>query len=147
MVVLLIAGAVVFGRFMAVTRMPFDLAEWAAGLAVPAVVVLLIVIAIYLVGGALMDALGFLVISIPIFFPLITELGYDLVWFTIVVTLITTLGAVTPPVGVNVFIVSGLDRSIGVMSVFRGVRPYFVVYALALAVCIMVPEVILFSVT
>ncbi|MDP5182545.1 TRAP transporter large permease [Blastococcus sp. BMG 814] len=146
MVVLLIAGAVVFGRFMAVTRLPFDLAEWAAGLAVPRVVVLLIVITIYLVGGALMDALGFLVISIPIFFPLITALGYDLVWFTIVVTLITTLGAVTPPVGVNVFIVSGLDKSLKVLTVFRGVAPYFVVYAVALAVCILVPEVITFSV-
>ena len=146
MVVLLIAGAVVFGGFMAVTRLPFDLAEWVAGLPVASVVVLLVVIAIYLVGGALMDALGFLVISIPIFFPLVTGLGYDLVWFTIVVTLVTTLGAITPPVGVNVFIVSGIDKSLSVLTIFRGVVPYYIPYALSLALFIIVPSTILFAV-
>lgn len=146
MVVLLIAGAVAFGRFMVLTRMPFDLAEWAAGLPVAPVVVLLVVIAIYLVAGALMDALGFLVISIPIFFPLITGLGYDLVWFTIVVTLVTTLGAVTPPVGVNAFIVSGIDTSLDVLTVFRGVVPYFAPYAAALVLFIAVPSTVLFAV-
>lgn len=146
MVVLLIAGAVVFGRFMALTRMPFDLAEWVAGLPVAPVLILLVVIGIYLVGGALMDALGFLVVSIPIFSPLITGLGYDLVWFTIIVTLITTLGAVTPPVGVNVFIVSGIDRTLDVVTIFRGVLPYFVPYGAALALFIIVPSSILFAV-
>jgi tripartite ATP-independent transporter DctM subunit len=147
MVVLLIAGAVVFGRFLAVTRMPFELAEWVAGLPVPAFAILWIVLAIYLIGGALMDALGFLVISIPIFFPLVTALGYDLIWFTIVVTLVTTLGAVTPPVGVNVFIVSGLDKTLDVVTVFRGVLPYYIPYAGALVVFTLVPGTILFAVT
>jgi tripartite ATP-independent transporter DctM subunit len=146
MVVLLISGAVVFGRFMAVTRLPFDLAEWVASLPVAPVVVLLVVIAIYLVGGALMDALGFLVISIPIFFPLVTGLGYDLVWFTIVVTLVTTLGAVTPPVGVNVFIVSGIDKTLDVLTIFRGVLPYYVPYAISLALFVIAPSTILFAV-
>lgn len=146
MVVLLITGAVVFGRFMAVTRLPFDLAEWVAGLPVAPVVVLLVVIGIYLIGGALMDALGFLVISIPIFFPLVTGLGYDLVWFTIVVTLVTTLGAVTPPVGVNVFIVAGIEKTLDVLTVFRGVLPYYVPFAAALALFIVAPETILFAV-
>jgi len=147
MVVLLIAGAVVFGRFMALTRLPFDLAEWVGGLPVPPVVVLLVVILIYLLGGALMDALGFLVISIPIFFPLAIELDYNLVWFTIVVTLITTFGAVTPPVGVNVFIVTGIDSTFDVLTVFRGVLPYFIPYAAALALFIAVPSTILFAVS
>lgn len=146
MVVLLITGAVVFGRFLAVTRMPFDLAEWVSGLPVPAVAILWIVLVIYLIGGALMDALGFLVISIPIFFPLVTALGYDLIWFTIVVTLVTTLGAVTPPVGVNVFIVSGLDKTLDVLTVFRGVNPYYIPYAAALVLFTFVPSTILFAV-
>lgn len=146
MVVLLIAGAVVFGRFLAVTRMPFELAEWVSSLPVPPIAVLWVVIVIYLIGGALMDALGFLVISIPIFFPLVTALGYDLIWFTIVVTLVTTLGAVTPPVGVNVFIVSGLDRSLDVLTIFRGVNPYYFPYAAALVLFTFVPSTILFAV-
>lgn len=146
MVLMLIAGAMVFGRFLALTRMPFELAEWASGLAVPSVVVLAIVIVIYLVGGALMDALGFLVISIPIFFPLVTGLGYDLVWFTVIVTLVTTVGAVTPPVGVNVFIVAGIDKTLDVVTVFRGVAPYFVPYLAALVLFTAVPALVTFSI-
>src|SRR5699024_3984840 len=70
----------------------------------------LVGIIIYLLGGAFMDALGFLVISIPLFFPLLSALGYDIVWFTILITLITTIGSVTPPVGINVFITSGVPK-------------------------------------
>lgn len=142
-VVLLVAGAIVFGRFLALTRLPFDLADWVSDLPVAPVVILLIVVLFYLIGGALMDALGFLVISIPIFFPLLTALGYDLVWVTILVTLVTTIGAVTPPVGVNVFIVSGLDKTLDVVTVFRGVAPFYVPFALAIAAFIIWPELIL----
>src|SRR5699024_2708500 len=144
-VVLLVTSAIVFGRFLSLTRLPFDLADWVSQLSVAPVVVLLIVIGIYLVGGALMDAMGFLVISIPIFFPLLVSLGYDLVWTTIIVTLVTTLGAVTPPVGVNVFIVSGMSKELDVMTVFRGVLPFFIPYALAIAAFIIFPDLILFA--
>lgn len=145
-VVLLVASAIVFGRFLAITRLPFDLAAWVSDLPVAPVVILLIVMAIYIVGGALMDALGFLVISIPIFFPLLLSIGYDLVWVTIIVTLLTTIGAVTPPVGVNVFIVSGLDKSLDVVTAFRGVIPFYVPYALAITLFIIFPGLILFAV-
>lgn len=145
MVFLLIASAVVFGRFLSLTRVPFELADWVAALPIAPVVVLSIVIMIYLLGGALMDALGFLVISIPIFFPLVTALGYDIVWFTILVTLVTTLGAVTPPVGVNVFITSGIDkRWLDVVQVFRGVTPYYIPYLVAIVMLIAMPQVVLF---
>src|SRR5690606_15823540 len=76
-VVMLIVSAVIFGRFLTLTRLPFDLAMWAADLPVAPVVVLLLVIGIYLIGGALMDGLGFLVLSIPLFYPLLGALGYD----------------------------------------------------------------------
>jgi len=92
-----------------------------------------------------MDGLGFLVISIPLFFPLLSALGYDLVWSTIVVTLITTLGAVTPPIGVNAFIVTGIDPDISIIDTFRGVAPYFVTYAVAITAFIVWPDLILFA--
>ena len=93
---LLIAGAVLFGRFLTVSRLPFELAEWAAALPVAPFVILLVVLGIYIIGGMLMDALGFLVVTIPIFFPLGVALGYDPVWYTVILTIITTMGAVTP---------------------------------------------------
>lgn len=144
-VVLLVVGAVVFGRFLTLTRMPFELADSVQALPVAPTVVLLIVILIYLLGGALMDGLGFLVISIPLFFPLLSALGYDLVWSTIIVTLVTTLGAVTPPIGVNVFIVTGIDPDIAIIDTFRGVVPYFVTYAAAITAFIVWPDLILFA--
>jgi TRAP-type C4-dicarboxylate transport system permease large subunit len=92
MVVLLITGAVLFGRFLTVSRLPFELAEWAAALPVAPFVILLVVLGIYLAGGMLMDALGFLVVTIPIFFPLGVALGYDPVWYTVILTVVTTHG-------------------------------------------------------
>ncbi len=132
MVVLLITGAVVFGRFLAVTRLPFDLAIWAADLPVSPLAVLTVVLVIYLVGGAVMDALGFLVATIPIFFPLAVALGFDPIWFTVVITLVTTMGAVTPPVGINVYIVSALDPDLSVAAIFRSVAVFLIPYVLVI---------------
>lgn len=142
MVVLLIAGAVLFGRFLTVSRLPFELAEWAAALPVPPVVILLVVLAIYIVGGMLMDALGFLVVTIPIFFPLGIALGYDPVWYTVILTIITTMGAVTPPVGVNVFIVHGLAPEVPIHTIFRGVMYFMLAYALCIALMWIFPATV-----
>lgn len=145
-VVMLIVSAVIFGRFLTLTRLPFELASWASDLPVAPIVILLLVVGIYLLGGALMDGLGFLVLSIPIFYPLLSALGYDLVWATIIVILVTTFGAVTPPVGVNAFIVAGISRDISIIDVFRGVLPYYLTYAVAIAAFIAWPALVLFAV-
>ena len=144
MVVLLITGAVLFGRFLTVSRLPFALAEWASSLQVAPVLILLVVVVIYLIGGALMDALGFLVVTIPIFFPLAAALGYDPVWYTLVLTIVTTMGAVTPPVGVNVFIVHGLAPDIPMYTIFRGVGYFMLAYFLCLALMYFFPATVLF---
>src|SRR5690606_18413083 len=144
MVVLLITGAVLFGRFLTVSRLPFELADWAAALPVPPIVIMMVVVLIYLVGGALMDALGFLVVTVPIFFPLAAALGYDPIWFTIVLTVVTTMGAVTPPVGVNVFIVNGLSPDVPIPTIFVGVAYFLLAYVACLALMWAFPETVLF---
>jgi len=144
MVVLLITGAVMFGKFLTVTRLPFELADWVVSLNVPRVVILFVVLLIYLVGGCAMDALGFLVVTIPIFFPLAKALGFDPVWYTVVITLVTTMGAVTPPVGVNVYIVSGLAPDIPIATIFKGVSIFLVAYVICLALLIIFPEMALY---
>ncbi|MCL4744051.1 MAG: TRAP transporter large permease [Burkholderiaceae bacterium] len=143
MVVLLITGAVLFGRFLTVSRLPFELADWAAALPVWPGVVILVVLLIYVIGGMLMDALGFLVVTIPIFYPLAAALGYDPVWYTVVLTVVTTMGAVTPPVGVNVFIVSGLAPDIPIYTIFRGVAYFIVSYLACIALMWIFPDVVL----
>lgn len=144
MVVLLITGAVIFGRFLTVTRLPFELADWASSLNVPREAILFVVLLIYLVGGCLMDALGFLVVTIPIFYPLAEALGFDPVWYTVVITLVTTMGAVTPPVGVNVYIVSGLSPDIPIGTIFKGVSIFLISYVICLVLLFIFPQVALF---
>lgn len=142
MVVLLMAGAVVISRFLTVTRLPFELAAWATELAVAPLAILLVILLIYLVGGLIMDALGFLVATVPIFFPVAVALDFNLVWFTILITLVTSLGAVTPPVGVNVYIVSSLDPDLGVVEVFRGIIPFILSYVLVIGLIIAFPGIV-----
>lgn len=144
MVVLLITGAVIFGRFLTVTRIPFALAEWAAALNVPREVILLVVLLIYLIGGCLVDALGFLVVTIPIFFPLAGALGFDPVWYTVVITLVTTMGAVTPPVGVNVYIVSGMCPDVPIGTIFRGVSIFLIAYVICIILLFIFPDMALY---
>jgi tripartite ATP-independent transporter DctM subunit len=144
MVMILVGGAVAFGRFLTVTRLPYVLAGWAVELPVPPLVILLVVIMIYIIGGAVMDALGFLTLSIPIFFPLAMALGYDPIWYTVVICIITTMGAITPPVGVSAFIVKGLVPEVPIEEIFKGVGLFIAAYLLCIVLLIIFPQIAMF---
>jgi TRAP-type C4-dicarboxylate transport system permease large subunit len=144
MVWMLIVGAMVFGRFLAITRMPFDVAEWVSQLAVPPVVILLAILFIFIIGGALMDAMGFLTIALPIFYPTVLALGYDPIWFAIVLCVVTSLGAITPPVGVNVFVVQGLTPTTPITTIFRGTSYFLIPYFVFIGLLILFPQIVTF---
>lgn len=144
MVIVIVAGAMVFGRFLAVTRIPFDIASWVVALPVPNVVIMAIIFFIYIVGGAVMDALALLLITIPIFFPVAVKLGYDPVWFGVTITVITTLGAVTPPVGATTYVVAGMARDIAIKDVFKGVAFFLPAYILCILVLMLIPQIVTF---
>ncbi|WP_027716153.1 TRAP transporter large permease [Desulfuromonas sp. TF] len=139
MIMMIVGGAVIFGRFLTVTRLPFEAADWVAALPIPSVVVLLLMLTIYLVGGALMDALGLLMITIPIFFPVALRLGYDPLWFAVVITVITTMGAVTPPVGVNTYVVAAMAPDVEIGTVFRGVSWFMAAFVACIGLLIFFP--------
>jgi TRAP-type C4-dicarboxylate transport system permease large subunit len=101
-------------------------------------------IAIYMIGGCIMDALAFLLISIPIFLPVALQMGYDPIWFGIVITVVTTLGAITPPVGINAYIVSGMAKDIPLGTVFRGVVWFLPSYVITLIAIEVFPQVVTF---
>lgn len=130
MVFLILAGATVFGRFLVLTRLPFALTEWVNQMQLAPALILLFMMACYLLGGCLMDALAFLLISLPLFEPLVTRMGYDLVWFGQVVCLVTTLGAISPPVGVSCFVVAGMSPDATSAQVFRGAMRFLPAYLL-----------------
>lgn len=143
MVFFLVTGAIIFGRFLAITRLPFMVAEFAAALPVSPYVILIVVLMIYLIGGCFVDSLGFLVLTIPIFFPLGVALGFDPIWYSIILTMITTLGAITPPVGVNVYVVKALAPEIELGTIFKGVSYFVVASLVAIGLLIVFPRIVM----
>jgi tripartite ATP-independent transporter DctM subunit len=143
MIMIIILGAVIFGRFLTITRMPHLIATAVASWSVPPELVLLGIFGIYLVGGAIMDALALLLITIPIFFPVAESLGYDPVWFGVWITLVTTMGAITPPVGINTFIVASMEEGITLPQVFRGVLPFLLCFLACAALLLAWPQLAL----
>jgi tripartite ATP-independent transporter DctM subunit len=141
MVYMLVAGAIIFGRFLAVTRLPFAVAEFAAALPVSPHVILAIIMTIYLIGGCFMDSLGFLVLTIPIFFPLGIALGFDPIWYSIMLTMATTMGAITPPVGVNVYVVKALSPEVGIGTIYKSVSYFLAACVVSMILLTIFPEI------
>lgn len=144
MIIIIVAGAVIFGRFLTISGLPQQITELAAALPVPPWVIMCVILTVYLIAGCLMDALGFLLVSIPIFFPLAMKLGYDPIWFGCIITVVTTLGAITPPVGISVYVVSGMNKDVPMATIFSGVLWFIPAYILTMALMIAFPQVALF---
>jgi len=144
MIMVIILGAVLFGRFLAITRLPFEAAGWVAGLPIPPIVIIAVICLIYAVGGMVMDALALLLVTIPIFFPVVTAMGYDPLWFGVLITVVTTLGAITPPVGVNTFIVASMAKDVPMTDVFKGVSYFMIAYGLCIALLMACPALVTF---
>jgi tripartite ATP-independent transporter DctM subunit len=140
MVLVIVAGATVFGHFLAVTGMPMQFAGWLAGLPVPPWVVIVLIILFYLGVGLFIDSLALVLLTVPIFFPVVTGLGYDPIWFGVMIVLVTQMGVITPPVGVNVYVVSGIDRSLSLQTVFRGATPFLFALLAACGLLMLFPQ-------
>lgn len=139
----LVTGAIIFGRFLAITRLPFMLADFAASLPVSPYVILAFILVIYLIGGCFVDALGFLVLTIPIFFPLGMALGFDPIWYSIILTMITTMGAITPPVGVNIYVVKALAPEVELSTIFKSVSFFLAACIVCIIILIIFPQIVL----
>lgn len=143
MVITIVAGAMIFGKFLAVTRLPFDLADNVAAWPVSKSAILWAVFIIYILGGTIMDALALLIITLPIFYPLVVDkLGYDPIWFGVVITVITTLGAITPPVGAAMFVVASMAKEIPMKDVFKGVCLFIPAYIVCIFLYMLWPQII-----
>jgi len=144
MVMIIVTGAVVFGHFMAITRVPFDLAAWVAALPLPRFAIMLVIILLYLCGGCFMDALAMVMLTVPIFFPVAQALGFDPIWFGVVIVLITEMGVITPPVGVNVYVVYGVAKEVPLETIFRGVLPMLLALVICNLMILAFPQIALF---
>ncbi|MDQ1335777.1 MAG: hypothetical protein QG552_2727 [Thermodesulfobacteriota bacterium] len=139
LVFMIVAGATVFGRFLALTRLPFEAADLISQLDLPNWVLLWCILLCYIIGGCVMDALAFLLISLPIFFPLVTHMGYDPIWFGQVICIVTTMGAIMPPIGICCYVVAGMAKDIPIGTVFRGAMYYIPSYIISIIVLMLSP--------
>jgi len=145
LIMFLVAGAVIFGRFMAVSRIPFEMAVWAGELPFPPFVIMGIILFIYLILGCFIDALALILLTIPIFYPVVvTTLGYDPIWFGVIIVMVVAMGVITPPVGMNVYIIKGVAKDVPLETIFRGIWPFLGALIICIALLIAFPQIATF---
>ncbi|WP_332632365.1 TRAP transporter large permease [Halalkalibacter flavus] len=145
MIMLLIASAVVFGRLITMSRIPFEIGGWVESLMLPSFIIMALILLIYLILGFFMDALALILLSIPIFYPVVVNtLGYDPIWFGVIIVLVAAMGVITPPVGVNVYIIKGVVKDVSVEEIFRGIWPFLIMIIVLVALLMAVPEIATF---
>jgi tripartite ATP-independent transporter DctM subunit len=143
MILFILIGGLIFGHFLVETKLPFELATMLTGLAINRYVILFCIIVVYLFLGCIMSALAMIVITVPIFFPVIVALGFDPIWFGIIIVRMVEIGAITPPIGMNVFIIQGIAKDVPMYTVFRGIVPFLIADFCHVAMLIAVPEICL----
>lgn len=144
MLYLIVIGASVLNPFLALTHLPESLGIAMSSLGLGPYGILLLVILSYLVLGMFMDGLAMLVVTIPIFYPLMTGLGFDPIWFGVIAVIVIEMGMITPPVGLNVFVVKGVAVDVPLTTIFKGVLPFWIAMGVCLLLIILFPQIALF---
>ncbi len=137
-------GAWVFSNFVNLAGLPEALRDLVTTYSISPTMVMLMILLVYLALGCVFESLSMLLLTVPIFFPLVTGLGYDPVWFGIIVVVVTEISLITPPVGLNVFVLKGVVPDVTTGTIFRGVTPFWVSDLLRLALLVALPGLTLF---
>jgi tripartite ATP-independent transporter DctM subunit len=143
MIMMLIACASVFGKFMAVTTIPANLSIWVSKLSLPPVGIMLLICLFFFIGGCFLDAMALIMLTIPIIYPVILQMHYDPIWFGVVIVLISQIAVLTPPVGINVYVVKGIVRDVPIATIFRGTFPFLLAMVVLLGGVLFFPDLIL----
>ena len=139
----ILIGAILFNNFLILASMPTIVSGWITGLPLGKTAILLVIIGMYFILGCLLDSLAMILLTIPIVFPIVSALGYDPIWFGIIIVMVVELGLITPPIGMNVFVIKGIARDVPLYTIFRGVMPFIVAQIILIAVLIAFPEIAL----
>jgi tripartite ATP-independent transporter DctM subunit len=137
-------GALLFGYFLTVTQVPQKVTEFLTGLGVGNYGVLFLIMVMYLILGCLMDAMAMIILTVPIIFPVITALGFDPIWFGVIIVMTVELGLIHPPVGMNVFVIKSVVGDISFATIFKGVIPFVVTDIVRLIILILFPAIALY---
>ncbi len=144
MVMVIIAGATVFNHFIAITNIPFALADWISGLDVHRMIVMIFIAIMYLIGGCVVEALPLILLTVPIFFPVVQALGFDPIWFGVLIVVVGQIGMISPPVGINCFVVAGVAKDVPLQTIFKGVFPFILAMLICTLILMIFPQIALF---
>lgn len=144
MIFFVLIGASIFGRFLALTKIPMNLSANVAQLDLSPVLILTLILIIYFFLGMFLEGIAIMVLTLPIIYPLIIELGFDGIWFGIIMIMIVNIGVLTPPLGMNVFIISGIVKHVPIQHIFKGVIPSIIVMIIFIIVLIIFPGIVTF---
>ena len=144
MIFAIFVGAFIFGYLLTVTRLPMSLAGLVTDLSVNRYVILGLIFVFYLILGCILDVAAMILITIPIVFPIVTNLGFDPIWFGVFMVRVGEIGMITPPVGMNVFALSGVIRDVPLYTIFRGVIPFLIADICHVALLVAFPQIALF---
>ena len=143
MLFMIILGAMIFGYFLSVSQLPFNLASLASELPLNRYIILAFILIVTLALGCVMDSMAIVLLTIPVFYPLINDLGFDPIWFGILVVRVTEMGLITPPVGMNVFIIKGIS-GVSIGTIYRGVLPFLLADFIQVILLIIFPQIVMF---
>jgi len=146
MIFTVIWGVLIFVRFLGFSGMPEEVAKWVAGFDVPPLVILLAIYLLYFVLGTVLEGIGMFLLTLPVIFPVIVALGYDPIWFGIVLVKLSGIASLSPPVGLVVFVVNGVRPDISVRDIFKGIWPFIFADIITLGVLTAFPEIVTFIV-
>ncbi len=142
MIFLILIGAILFSGFLSLSGTPALLGRWIVGLDLSPLMTVILIIGIYILLGAFLDTMAMIILSIPVFFPIVSSMGLDAVWFGIIVVIAVELALITPPMGINVFVIRGLAADIPLAQVFMGVLPFCAALLALIALVVAVPEIV-----
>lgn len=144
MIFLILIGAEIFTLFLGVSRLPMFLADFIGSLELPRYVILSGILFLYVVLGCVLDGIAMIILTIPILFPVILAMKFDPVWFGVLMVIVLEMGLITPPVGLNVFVIGGVAKEIPLVTIFKGVLPFLVASAIGLILIMVFPDIALF---
>lgn len=144
MIFAILIGAMIFNRFLAMSGIPDSLVGFASRLPIPPLAIIGVLVFVYMVLGALFDEVAITLLTIPIFFPVIVALGIDPIWFGVVFCILMEMGAILPPVGINVFVIAGAVRDVPMYTIYRGILPFIIPMLLTIGLMMVFPQIALF---
>jgi C4-dicarboxylate transporter DctM subunit len=142
-ILFILIGASIFNIFLGIAGVPAALSNWIISLPFPPIGIVIAMLLLYIPLGMFLDTLGMILLTVPIFFPVIVQLGFDPIWFGVLICMMAELGMVTPPVAINVYVVQGVTK-VPMEQIFRGVVPFIIVYLIAIGFIVAFPEISLF---